>query len=345
MKAAIFNGKHDIRIETVPDPKILAPTDVIVRVTHACICGSDLWYYRGLNNWEPGWRTGHEFAGIIEEVGPEVHTLRKGNRVLAPFAYSDGSCEYCLDGLPTSCIHGGFWGGADMDGGQGELVRVPYANATLLVMPSEADDDHWTKKLMPLTDVLPTGHHAALSAGVNPGSTVAIIGDGAVGLCAVIAAKRLGAERIYLLGHQLERMKIGRHFGATDLVVSRGAETIAELLETTKGGVHCVVECVGTSNSLTDAVTIARPGGTVGYVGVPHQANAFNFQPMFMKNVSLRGGVAPVRVYIPELLADVLDGKIDPSPVLDMTVSLDGVPAGYAAMDKREATKVLVEIA
>ena len=343
MKAAVYYGKGDIRVEHVADPTIVEPTDAIVRVSHACICGSDLWFYRGLEEWQTGWRTGHEFAGVIEDVGSSVKTLKKGDRVLAPFTYSDGSCEYCLDGLTTSCTHGGFWGGAMMDGGQGEAVRAPFADATLIRLPPSAADQ--MPSIMPLTDVLPTGHHAAVRAGVGKGSLVAIIGDGAVGLCGVIAAKRLGAARIFLLGHQPERLKLGARFGATDLITSRGAEAVGEVLEKTRGGTTSVMECVGAAESLKDAISIARPGGTVGYVGVPHHAEAFNFQPMFLKNVSLRGGVAPVRPYIPALLADVLAGVIDPAPVLDLTLPLAQVPAGYAAMDARRATKVLVQVA
>jgi threonine dehydrogenase-like Zn-dependent dehydrogenase len=315
----------------------------VVRVTHACICGSDLWFYRGLEDWKPGWRTGHEFAGVIEAVGNAVQTLKVGDRVLAPFTFSDGGCEFCQEGLTTSCTHGGFWGGAKMDGGQGEAVRAPFADATLVALPPETDT--MTAKVLPLTDVLPTGHHAAVSAHVGPGSTVAIIGDGAVGLCAVIAAKRLGAEHIFLLGHQADRLELGRSFGATDLISARGDEAVAQVVEATKGGARSVIECVGAATSLSQAVRIARPGGQIGYVGVPHHAEGFDFQPMFLKNLGLKGGIAPVRPYIPALLADVLAGKIDPSPLLDMTVNLDGVPAGYAAMDERRATKVLIEIA
>jgi hypothetical protein len=342
MKAAVFHAAGDIRVEQVPDPTIIAPTDAIVRVTHACICGSDLWFYRGVEQWEAGWRTGHEFAGIVEAVGADVQTLKKGDHVLAPFMFSDGSCEYCHDGLTSACTHGGFWGGATMDGGQGEAVRAPFADATLVKLPREAGA--MTASILPLTDVLPTGHHAAVCARVSAGSTVAVIGDGAVGLCAVIAAKRLGATRIFLLGHQADRLALGEDFGATDLVSARGDEAVAAVVEATKGGAACVIEAVGASSSLAQAAAIARPGGAIGYVGVPMHAEPFNFQPMFLKNVALRGGVAPVRPYIPGLLADVLTGAIDPSPILDMTVALDRVPEGYAAMDQRRATKVLVEV-
>ena len=342
MRATVFHGTQDVRIENVPDPAIVDPTDAIVRVTHACICGSDLWFYRGQEDWQPGWRTGHEFAGVVEAVGSEVRLLKVGDRVLAPFTYSDGSCEFCQEGLTTSCAHGGFWGGATMDGGQGEAVRAPFADATLVALPPESEGR--TASILPLTDVLPTGHHAAVSAGVRAGESVAVIGDGAVGLCAVIAARRLGAERIFLLGHQTDRLALGRAFGATDLISARGVEAVGQVVEASRGGVRHVIEAVGAGSSLAQAVAVARPGGQIGYVGVPHHAEPFDFQPMFLKNLGLKGGVAPVRPYIPALLDDVVAGRIDPSPILDMTVPLDGVPAGYAAMDQRRATKVLVDL-
>ncbi len=345
MRATVYRGPGDVRVESVPDPVIQAPTDVLLRVTHACICGSDLWFYRGEAKWEPGWRTGHELMGIVEDAGREVRTLVKGDRVLAPFAYSDGTCEFCRKNVQTSCVEGGYWGGTN-DGGQGEAVRAPFADATLVKIPDRAaNDEALLTRILPLTDVMGTGHHAALAAGVVRGATAAVIGDGAVGLCAVLAAKRLGAERILIFGRHEARLAIARRFGATDVVVERGDEAIAKALELTDGGPAAVLECVGNEDSMAMASGMARPGGAIGYVGVPYGSlKGLNLRRMFGENVALRGGVAPVRAYIDELLADVLAGKLDPSPVLDLVVGLDGVPQGYAAMDARSAIKVMVKL-
>jgi threonine dehydrogenase-like Zn-dependent dehydrogenase len=344
MKATVYHAAGDVRVENVPDPRILEPTDAIVRVTHACICGSDLWFYRGDAKWETGWRTGHELMGIVEDVGSAVRTVKKGDRVLAPFAFSDGTCEFCEAGVQTSCLHGGYWGGAENDGGQGEAVRAPLADGTLVKIPeSVANDEALLTALLPLTDVLGTGHHAAISAGVTRGSVAAVIGDGAVGLCAVLAAKRLGAERIILFGRHAARIDVAKRFGATDVVTERGDEAIARALEMTGGGPHAVLECVGNAASMEMASGMARPGGTIGFVGVPYGAHdGLKLRRMFSENIALRGGVAPVRKYIPELLEDVLAGTLDASPVFDLDVTLEGVPRGYAAMDAREAIKVLV---
>lgn len=342
MRATIYRGSGDVRVETVPDPTIQQPTDAIVKITHACICGSDLWFYRGLDNWQPGWRTGHEWMGIVEEVGSQVRNLKKGDRVLAPFAFSDGTCEFCGKGLQTSCRQGGFWGTTN-DGGQAEAVRAPFADSTLVTIPPTVENDETLlKAILPLTDVMATGHHAAISAGVKAGSRVAVVGDGAVGLCGVLAAKRLGAERIIILGRHEPRLKIAKQFGATDAVTSRGEAAINTVLEMIPGGVESILECVGNESSMDTAIAISRPGGAIGYVGVPHGSETINLSKMFMSNVTLRGGVAPARAYIPELLADVVAGKLDPSAVLDLTVDLDGVPDGYAAMDNRQAIKVIV---
>lgn len=344
MRATVFYAPRDLRVENVPDPQIKVPTDAIVRVTHACICGSDLWFYRGLTEFKPGWRLGHEFMGMVEEVGSEVRTLKKGDRVIAPFAFSDGECEFCRKGLQTSCIHGGFWG-MEGDGGQGEAVRAPFADGTLLTLPKGVENDKaLLKSILPLTDVMGTGHHAAVSAKVGKGKTVAVVGDGAVGLCAVLASRRLGAERIIILGHQPGRLELAQRFGATDIVEARGRDAIDKVIEMTKGGVQSALECVGTSDSLNTAIAISRPGSIVGYVGAPHLAEPMDVQRMFRQNIALHGGVAPVRAYIPELLADVLAGILDPSPVLDLTVDLAGVPEGYRAMDRRSAIKVMVQV-
>lgn len=344
MRAAVFCGARDVRVLEVPDPVLREPTDALVRVTHAAICGSDLWPYRGelLIYGEHG-RMGHEFMGVVDAVGADVRTLKPGDRVIAPFAFSDGVCEFCCAGLHTSCVQGGYWGAAN-DGGQGEAVRAPLADGTLVKLPEEVDlsDQRLATALTTLTDVCGTGHHAAVSAGVEPGATAVVVGDGAVGLCGVLAASRLGAERIIVMGRHDDRLDVARRFGATDEVRERGEEGIARVRELTGGGAPHVLECVGTAQATETAIAVCRPGGTVGHVGVP--AGMVPLMDLYARNITLRGGVAPVRAYIPGLLRDVLAGRIDPSPVLDLTVSLDGVPAGYAAMDGRRAIKALVAV-
>ncbi|MFD5904348.1 zinc-dependent alcohol dehydrogenase family protein [Streptomyces microflavus] len=345
MRATVIHAPHDIRVEEVPDPAIRLPTDAVVRVLKACICGSDLWAYRGESARQPGQRIGHEFLGVVEETGAGVDGFAVGDLVVAPFVWSDGTCAYCADGLTTSCPEGGFWGSVGSDGGQGEAVRVPHADGTLVKLPAAAaSDDRLLTALLALSDVLGTGHHAALGAGVTKGSTVAVVGDGAVGLCGVLAAKRLGAERVIALGRHSARTDIARRFGATDVVAERGEAALAAVRELTRGeGAHSVIEAVGTEQSMRTALDIVRDGGAIGYVGVPHgSASGVDLGVMFDRNIALRGGVAPVRTYIPELLPDVLDGTIDPSPVFDLSIGLDEVPAGYRAMDGRTALKVLI---
>ncbi|MFD5986762.1 zinc-dependent alcohol dehydrogenase family protein [Streptomyces cyaneofuscatus] len=345
MRATVIHAPHDIRVEEVPDPAVRRPTDAVVRVLKACICGSDLWAYRGEAARQPGQRIGHEFLGVVEESGSGVEGFAAGDLVVAPFVWSDGTCSYCAEGLTTSCPEGGFWGSVGSDGGQGEAVRVPYADGTLVKLPADAaSDDRLLTALLALSDVLGTGHHAAVGAGVTQGSTVAVVGDGAVGLCGVMAAKRLGAERIIALGRHTARTDIARRFGATDVVAERGEAALAAVRELTRGeGAHSVIEAVGTEQSMRTALDIVRDGGSIGYVGVPHgSASGVDLGVMFGRNIALRGGVAPVRTYIPELLPDVLDGTIDPSPVFDLSIGLDEVPAGYKAMDARTALKVLI---
>ncbi|MFC4019953.1 zinc-dependent alcohol dehydrogenase family protein [Micromonospora sp. GCM10011542] len=345
MRATVIHGPNDIRVEQVPDATVRHPTDAVVRVVLACICGSDLWAYRGVAARQPGQRIGHEFLGVVEEIGAEVTSVRRGDLVVAPFVWSDGTCDFCREGLHTSCPQGGFWGEPGSDGGQGEAVRVPYADGTLVALPAEAaGDDRLLTALLALSDVLATGHHAALAAGVRPGATVAVVGDGAVGLCGVLAARRLGAEQIIALGRHTARTDIARTFGATDVVSERGDAAIAAVRELTKGqGAHAVLEAVGTEESMRTAISIARDGGAVGYVGVPHGGSAgVDIRQMFNRNVRVGGGVAPARAYLPELLGDVLAGRIDPSPVFDRSVSLDEVPDGYRAMDDRSAVKVRI---
>jgi len=345
VRATVYYGTRDVRVEDVPDATLREPTDALVRVTHAAICGSDLWPYRGelLIYGEHG-RMGHEFMGVVEAVGNAVDLVKPGDLVIAPFAFSDGVCEFCSAGLHTSCVQGGYWGTTN-DGGQGEAVRAPLADGTLVKLPDAVDlsDTRLATALATLTDVMGTGHHAALSAGVRPGASVVVVGDGAVGLCAVLAAKRLGAERIIIMGRHEDRLAIARTFGATDEVRERGPEGIARIRELTGGGTPHVLECVGTAQSTETAIAACRPGGTVGHVGVP--AEAVRLLDLHGRNIAMRGGVAPVRAYIPELLDDVLQGRLDPSPVLDLTVALDDVPEGYAAMDERRAIKALVAVA
>jgi threonine dehydrogenase-like Zn-dependent dehydrogenase len=336
-------GAGDVRVETVPDARIVEPTDALLTVTRACICGSDLWPYKSMEPTEKGRRMGHEFIGVIEDVGKAVRTIKRGDLVVAPFAWSDGTCEFCRQGLQTSCLHGGWWGG-DLDGGQGEAVRVPLADGTLVVLPVE-QDDALMPSLLALSDVMGTGHHAALTAKVGPGKAVAIVGDGAVGLCGVIAARRLGAEQVILLGRHPARIALAREFGATDIVSERGEAAIQRVRDLTGGlGAHSVLECVGLEDATVTALSIARAGGAVGRVGVPQAASVPAAIPTFFKNVSIAGGPAPARAYIPELLPDVLEGRIKPGRVFDRVTGLDGVPDGYRAMDAREAIKVMIEV-
>lgn len=343
MRATVMYGAGDVRIETVPDARVIEPTDALVAVTRACICGSDLWPYKTMEHGETGRRMGHEFIGVVEAVGAGVRTVKQGDLVVAPFAWSDGTCIFCRDGLQTSCLHGGWWGGTDLDGGQGEAVRVPQADGTLVVLPV-GRDDALMPSLLTLSDVMGTGHHAALAAKVSLGKTVAVVGDGAVGLCGVIAARRLGAEQIIILGRHPDRIALARYFGATDVVSERGDEAIERVRELTGGlGAHSVLECVGYEQSMLTALSIARPGGAVGRVGVPQDASIPAAQPTFFNNVTIAGGPAPVRAYIEELLPDVLEGRIEPGRVFDSVTDLDGVPDGYRAMNEREAIKVMIE--
>jgi len=332
----------DVRIEDVPDARLVEPTDALIRVTRACICGSDLWPYNQLEHSETGVRMGHEAVGVVEAVGADVRTMKAGDLVVMPFAYSDGTCVFCHDGLHTSCIHGGFFGTGDVGGAQAEAVRVPQADGTLFVLPV-GEDDALMPSLLTLSDVMGTGHHAAVAAKVSPGKSVAVVGDGAVGLCAVIAAKRLGAEQIIILGRHADRIALAREFGATDVVSERGEEAVERVRELTGGfGAHSVLECVGHGQAVATAIGVARPGGAVGRVGVPQDETMPASLPAFFGNVTVGGGPAPVRAYVEELLPDVLEGRIEPGRVLDRAVGLDEVPDGYRAMNDRESIKVMV---
>ncbi|HEY5423356.1 MAG TPA: zinc-dependent alcohol dehydrogenase family protein [Ilumatobacteraceae bacterium] len=342
MRAAIFGGPKDITIGERPDPVIQEPTDAIVRVVLACVCGSDLWYYRGESDHAVG-SIGHEFIGVVEGIGSDVSSVAVGDLVIAPFIYSDMTCPHCLHGSTVSCVRGGNFGNGTINGGQGEAVRVPLAGSTLVPVPGTGFSDEMLKSLLTLTDVMSTGHHAAVCGGVEKGDTVAVVGDGAVGLSAVLAAKRLGAGRIIALSRHTDRQRIALEFGATDIVESRGQDAIEQVIAMTGGiGVDNSLECVGTQQAIDTAAAIARPGSTIGIVGVPHGAVPFN--GAFFRNVAWRGGPAPARIYIPELLGDVLEERINPGLVLDFETDLDGVPEAYRAMDERRAIKAMIRV-
>lgn len=336
-------GAGDVRIENVADARLIQPTDAVVRVTRACICGSDLWPYQEMDHSDAGRVMGHEAIGLVESVGADVRTLKAGDLVVMPFAWSDGTCEFCREGLQTSCVHGGFFGNEEIPGAQAEAVRVPLAEGTLYRLPV-ARDDGLLPSLLTLSDVMGTGHHAALTAKVAPGKTVAIIGDGAVGLCGVIAAKRLGAEQIIILGRHADRIALAREFGATDVVSERGEEAVERVRDLTRSlGVHSVLECVGTEQAMTTAINITRAGGAVGRVGVPHYDGIPAPETSFYNNITISGGPAPVRAYMDELLPDVLEGRIQPGRVFDRTTNIEGVPDGYRSMNERESIKVMIK--
>jgi threonine dehydrogenase-like Zn-dependent dehydrogenase len=343
MRATVMYGAGDVRIENVPDAHLIEPTDALVRVTRAAVCGSDLWPYKTMEHSDTGRRMGHEFIGVVEAVGADVRTVKPGDVVVAPFLWSDGTCIFCQEGLQTSCLHGGRYGSDDVDGGQGEAVRVPQADGTLVVLPVGVDHA-LMPSLLTLSDVMGTGHHAARVAKVGPGKTVAVVGDGAVGLCGVIAAKRLGAERIILLGSYPDRIALGTEFGATDVVSERGEEAVERVRELTDGlGAHSVLECVGLEQSTLTALHITRAGGAVGRVGLPQEDSVPDAIATFFKNITIGGGPAPARAYIEELLPDVLEGRIEPGRVFDRVIDLEEVPDGYRAMNDREAIKVMID--
>jgi len=331
-------GAGDVRVDDVPDAHLIEPTDALVRITRAAICGSDLWPYKSMEPTDTGRRMGHEFIGIVEAVGTEVRTVKAGDLVVSPFLWSDGTCVFCREGWQSECLHGGRYGSDDVDGGQGEAVRVPQADGTLVVLPV-GEDDALMPSLLTLSDVMGTGHHAAVAARVTRGASVAVVGDGAVGLCGVIASKRLGAEQIVLLGNNPERIALGQEFGATDIVRDRGDEAVERVRELTGGlGAHSVLECVGLEQAVVTALEIARPGGAIGRVGVPER-DTTPTGIAFWKNAGMAGGPAPVRAYIDALLPDVLEGRIEPGRVFDRTGPLAEVPDGYRLMNDREVLK------
>ncbi|MFD9193746.1 alcohol dehydrogenase catalytic domain-containing protein [Streptomyces phaeochromogenes] len=343
MRAAFMYKAGDVRVEDTPDPVVKQPTDAVVRVVRSCVCGSDLHPYHSLSAADGPAPMGHEFLGVVEELGSDVSGLRRGDLVVSPFAFADNTCEYCREGLHTSCPKGGWYGVGEVGGAQAEAVRVPQAQGTLVKLPSDVDSA-LLPSLLTLADVYGTGYHAAKQAHVRPGDAVTVIGDGAVGLLAVLSAKQLGAERIILMGRHKDRTDLGRYFGATDVIPERGEEGIAKVRDLTGGhGTRAVLEAVGHMPAYEMAVGAVRPGGVISRVGVPQYEDApVGFGSLFGPNVTLTGGPAPVRAYIDELLPAVLDGTVEPGRVFDRTVSLEEVPQGYRAMDRREALKVLV---
>ena len=336
MRGAILHAPGDVRYEERPDPMIIKPTDAIVRTVATCICGSDLWPYRGIDEVTQPWAIGHEYCGIVEQVGSAVTSVKPGIFVIGGFVASDNTCPNCRAGVQTSCLQG-----TGYDGCQSELIRIPLADGTLVATPKLPPED-LIPSLLTLSDVMSTGWHAAVSAGVKPGMTVAVVGDGAVGLCGVLAASQLGAERVIAMSRHQPRQQLARDFGATDIVAERGDEGIVRIKELTDGvGADAVLECVGTGESMLQALRSTRPGGMVGWVGAPHGVEV-PIQDLFWPNVGLRGGPAPVRHYLPDLLDRVWNRRIDPGKVFDMVLPLEQVAAGYRAMDERRAIKVLL---
>ncbi len=345
MLAVVFNGPYDVSVETVPEPRIERPDDAIVHVGAAAVCGSDLWTYRGQAPVAPGSRIGHEFLGCVAEVGPQVSELRVGDWVVAPFRYSDGDCEFCAEGLTSSCLRGGFWSREVKDAGQGEFVRVPFADATLVKLNANgsAPDHERIPDLLTLADVMPTGMHAVTKARVGIGSTVVVVGDGAVGQCAIIASRLAGARRILVLGgDHADRRNLAKKLGADDFTSARGKAAVAEVTEWTSGRLaEHVVECVGSEGSFSTALSIVRAGGTVGYVGLPHGVH-IELAQLFNRNVNICGGMCPARYYMPGLLAMINSGKIRPGMVFTHSSSLVNAPEAYRLMDHRETIKVLL---
>ena len=346
MRATYMYGAGDVRVIDVPDATIKHPTDALVRVVRSCVCGSDLHPYHSMPTTPEGSSMGHEFLGVVEDIGSDVRTINRGDLVIAPFAWSDGTCDFCREGLQTSCRHGGFWNSGDVGGGQAEAVRVPLADGTLVAVPaSVGEDSPLLPSLLTLSDVYGTGYHAAVKADITPRTTVTVIGDGAVGLLAVLSARRLGAEQIILMGRHADRTALGREFGATDVVAERGDEGVAKVRELTGGdGTHAVIEAVGHMPAYEQAVGVVRAGGVISRVGVPQYEQApVGFGTLFGPNITLTGGPAPARAYIPTLLPDVLDGTVEPGKVFDREMPLAQIADRYKAMDERTALKVLIK--
>jgi threonine dehydrogenase-like Zn-dependent dehydrogenase len=337
MRGAVLHGPRDIRVENRPDPTITEPTDAIIRLSATCICGSDLWPYRGENDIDPGSTIGHECVGVVEEVGGEVTSFEPGDFVVVPFCHSDNTCAHCRAGMHSACVAQGFTAS-----GQGEYTLVNQAEGTMVKTDGQPDPA-MIPSLLALSDVMATGWHAAVAAGVRAGGTAVVVGDGAVGLCGVLAASVIGADKVVVMSRHEPRQDIARQFGATHVVEERGEEGSARIRELTDGvGADAVLECVGTDAAIQTAFDIARPGSTVGFVGVPHGVE-LPVRRMFAKNIGLAGGMAPVRAYLPELMKLVLDGRINPGLVFDSTLPLSEVAEGYRAMDERRSIKVLLQ--
>ena len=336
MRGAVIHAAGDVRFEVLDDPKILHPTDAVIRTAVTCVGGSDLWPWRGLEPIGEAHPMGHEYVGFVEEVGSEVTSVKPGQFVVGSFATSDNTCANCHNGYQSNCLHREF-----MSTCQADHVRIPNAHGTLVATDEVPGAELWPG-LLAVSDVMGTGWWAADAAEVRPGSTVVVVGDGAVGLCGVIAAKEMGAERIIAMSRHASRQNLARRFGATDIVTERGEDGVARIKDLTDGiGADSVLECVGTAQAMQQALHSARPGGNVGFVGVPHEV-AVDGQELFFSHVGLRGGPALVRRYLPDLIDRVLAGRIDPGKVFDLTLPLDQVAEGYKAMDERRAIKALL---
>jgi threonine dehydrogenase-like Zn-dependent dehydrogenase len=342
MQATLMYGPGDVRVEEVPDPTLREPTDAVVRVLGSGICEGDLVLAQWTPASEQGVRFGHEFLGVVEDIGSDVSGLSVGDLVVAPYLWSDNTCDFCAEGLHTSCRQAGRWGTAGVDGAQGEAVRVPYAQGTLVPLPV-SEDSALLASVLTLSDVLPTAYHGAVKAGVGPRTSVTVIGDDAIGLLAVLAARRLGAERILLMSGHKERADLGREFGATDVIAELGDEGVARTRELTGGyGTHVVLECAGTRQALETAFGVVRDNGVISRAGLVQYAEGPIGRDMVVRNITLTGGAASARVYIEHLLPDILDGTIEPGRVFDRTVSLADVPDSYRAMAAGDALKVLI---
>lgn len=338
MQATVMHAPGDVRYEQVPDPRIEQPTDAIIQLAATCICGSDLWPYRGFSEIGAPLHMGHEYCGVVVEVGAEVTTVKPGQFVVGSFCLSDNTCPHCRFGFQSACQHGGF-----MSGAQAPYARVPLADGTL-VATAELPDAAMVPHLLATSDVLGTGWYAADAAQVHQGGTVVVVGDGAVGLMGVLAASRMGAERIIAMSRHADRQRLAREFGATDIVAERGEEGVARVMDMTDGvGAESVLECVGMEQSMEQAMGVCRPGGTIGYVGVPHGVS-FDGQKLFYRQRRLSGGPAPVRRFLPDLMQRVMRGTIQPGKVFDLTLPLAQVAEGYKAMDTRRAIKTMLRV-
>jgi threonine dehydrogenase-like Zn-dependent dehydrogenase len=340
MRGAVLHTPGEIRLEQRDDPRIIEPTDAIIRLSATCICGSDLWPYRGIEAIETPAPMGHEYVGIVEDVGSAVRTIKPGQFVVGSFFASDNTCEICQAGYQSSCIHRELMGAI---GTQAEYARIPLADGTLVTTPDVPSPDV-IPSLLAASDVLGTGWFAAVAADVGPGKTVAVVGDGAVGLLGVLAATQLGAEQIIAMSRRQPRQQLAREFGATDIVEERGDEGVARIKDLTDGlGAHSAIEAVGTEESIMQAIRATRPGGHVGYVGVSHEVTLPGDE-LFFSHVHLHGGPAPVRRFLPQLIDLIWSGEIDPGKVFDLTLPLDDVAEGYHAMDQRRAIKTLLTL-